>query len=62
MAKESKVRRVKRKPWTRELVVELKKHSKAKTAVVKIAKMMKRTPGAIRQKGALVGIPLGHHR
>ena len=62
MAKESKVRRVKRKPWTRELVVELKKHSKAKTSVVKIARMMKRTPAAIRQKGVQLGIPLGHRR
>jgi hypothetical protein len=55
----------KRKPrvaWTKAHLKELKTHSKAKTAVKKIAKAMKRTEGAVRQKGFALGIPLGHQR
>jgi hypothetical protein len=42
--------------------VVAKAHSKAKTTVKKIAKTMKRTEGAVRQKGFALGIPLGHRR
>jgi hypothetical protein len=48
--------------WTKAHLKELKIHSKAKTAVKKIAKAMKRTEGAVRQKGFALGIPLGHQR
>jgi hypothetical protein len=48
--------------WTKEHVRELKNHSKAKTPVRKISKGMKRTEGAVRQKGFTLGIPLGHQR
>jgi hypothetical protein len=51
-----------RKPWTDEDVHELKLHSKAKTPVAKVAKAMKRTEGAVRQKAKTIGIGLGHRR
>jgi hypothetical protein len=51
-----------RNPWTKEDVRELKAHSKAKTPVAKVAKAMKRTEGAVRQKAKTVGIGLGHRR
>ena len=55
----------KRKPrveWSKAHLRELKAHSKAKTAVKKIAKVMKRTEGALRQKAFAIGLPLGHRR
>jgi hypothetical protein len=51
-----------RKPWTKEDTHKLKARSKAKTSVVKIAKAMKRTEGAVRQKATTIGIGLGHRR
>lgn len=48
--------------WTKEDVHELKAHSKARTPVSKIAKAMKRTEGAIRQKALVIGIGIGHRR
>ena len=51
-----------RKPWTKEDIRELKAHSKAKTPVAKVAKAMKRTEGAVRQKATAIGIGLGHRR
>jgi hypothetical protein len=62
MAKKVKKRKAKRVPWTRALQAELRKHSKAKTPVVKIAKMMKRTVGSLRQQALKLGISLGHRR
>ena len=38
------------------------KHSKAKTRVDVVAKSLKRTTGAIRQKAYALGIPVGHRR
>jgi hypothetical protein len=49
-------------PWTKEELRELKAHSKAKTAVAEVAKAMKRTEGAVRQKAKTIGIGLGHRR
>jgi hypothetical protein len=40
----------------------LKAHSKAKSPVKKISKVMKRTIGAIRQKALKLGLPIGHRR
>jgi hypothetical protein len=40
----------------------LKQHSKARTPVPKIAKLMKRTEGSLRQKALKLGIRLGHLR
>jgi hypothetical protein len=44
------------------LHAELRRHSKAKTPVAKISKMMKRTVGALRQQALKLGISLGHRR
>jgi len=49
-------------PWTKEHVRDLKAHSKSKTPVKEIAKTMKRTEGALRQKAISLGIALGHRR
>jgi hypothetical protein len=43
-------------------VRELRGHSRAKTPVARIAKVMKRTAGALRQKAYALGFPLGHRR
>ena len=51
-----------RKPWTKEDLRDLKAHSKAKTPVVQVAKAMKRTESAVRQKAKTIGIGLGHRR
>jgi len=60
MAKKA-VRR-KRVEWSKTHVQQLKQHSRAKTPVRKIAKTMKRTEGALRQKAFALGLPLGHQR
>ena len=57
-----KVKRDKRKSWTKELHAALRRHSKAKTPVAKISKLMKRTAGALRQQALKLGISLGHRR
>jgi hypothetical protein len=51
-----------RNPWTKDDVGELKAHSKARTPVPNVAKSMKRTEGAVRQKAKSIGIDLGHRR
>jgi hypothetical protein len=51
-----------RSPWTKDDLRELKAHSKARTPVVKVAKAMKRTEAAVRQKAKTIGIGLGHRR
>jgi len=60
--KTAKKARAKRVAWSSAHERELRQHSKGKTPVAKIAKMMKRTPGALRQKARSLGIPLGHRR
>ena len=67
MAKKSKKKsstkkRSKRQAWTRDLVADLRRYSKQKLRVTEIAKMTKRTVGAIRAKGVQLGLPLGHRR
>ncbi|WP_247488594.1 MULTISPECIES: hypothetical protein [unclassified Bradyrhizobium] len=57
-----KKKQVVRREWTASDVKELKAHSKARTPVVKIAKMTKRTEGSLRQKALYLGIGLGHQR
>jgi hypothetical protein len=51
-----------RKPWTKDDVRELRAHSKAQTPVAQVAKALKRTEGAVRQKALTIGIGLGHRR
>jgi hypothetical protein len=60
VAKKS-VRRV-IKPWTKDDVKTLKAHSKARTPVTKVSKVMKRTVGALRRRAGILGVGLGHRR
>jgi hypothetical protein len=50
------------KPWTKEDVRMLKAHSKARTPVAKVSKVMKRTVGALRRRAGILGVGLGHRR
>jgi hypothetical protein len=52
----------KRVAWTKAHERELKTHSRKKTPVTSIAKAMKRTAGALRQKAHAMGLSLGHRR
>jgi hypothetical protein len=61
MAK-AKKKRPTRKPFTAADIKLLKQHSKARTPVSKIVKLMKRTEGSLRQKARKLGIGLGHQR
>jgi hypothetical protein len=61
MAKKTTTKR-KRVLWTKSMEAELRRHSKAKLPVDKIAKVMKRTVGALRQKAMQLEIGLGHQR
>jgi hypothetical protein len=56
----SKSKTTVRSPWTKDDLRELKAHSRAKTPVVKVAKALKRTEGAVRQKAKSIGVRLGH--
>jgi len=60
MAKKTK--RAKRREWSKEDVREIKGHSRARTPVAKMSKLMKRTAGALRQKAFDLGLSLGHRR
>jgi hypothetical protein len=55
-------KRVVRRGWTRTDVKELRQHSKDKSRVTTISRVLKRTPGALRQKARALGISLGHQR
>ena len=59
MAKKKVLARV---PWTKDDVRALKAHSKARTPAAQVAKAMKRTEAAVRQKAKTIGIGLGHRR
>jgi hypothetical protein len=50
------------KPYTPSDIKLLKQHSKARTPVLKISRVMKRTEGSLRQKALKLGIGLGHLR
>ncbi len=52
----------KRVAWTKENIRDLKAHSKSKTPVAKISKLMKRSEGALRQKALALDISIGHRR
>ena len=47
-----------RREWTKEDVRELKTLARQKTPVEKIAKSLKRTPGATQQKAFTLGVSL----
>jgi hypothetical protein len=55
-------KKIGRREYTKADVRELRAHSKARTPVVKIAKMTKRTVGSLRQKALKLGLRLGHQR
>ena len=48
----------KRREWTKDDVRELKTLARQKTPVRKIAKALKRTPGATQQKAFTLGVSL----
>ena len=63
MAKKAmKKSRTKRRAWTKADVASLRSHSRSKTPVVSIARTLKRSAGAIRQKALSLGLPIGHRR
>jgi hypothetical protein len=63
MAKRAKkTKRGKRVEWTKAHERELRDHSRKKTPVKTIARAMRRTPGALRQKAYAMGVSLGHRR
>jgi hypothetical protein len=62
VAKKAKRKIVVRREYTSADVKELRMHSKAKTPVVKIAKLTRRSVGSLRQKALKLGIRLGHRR
>ena len=62
VAKKATKKKVIRKDYTTSDVKLLKMHSKARTPVSKLAKLMKRSEGSLRQKALKLGIGLGHQR
>lgn len=52
----------KRKEYTKVDVKLLKEHSKARTPVAKLSKLMKRSECSLRQKARSLGVGLGHQR
>lgn len=52
----------KRREYTKEDVKLLRGHSKARTPVARISRLMKRSEGSLRQKARVLGIGLGHQR
>jgi hypothetical protein len=49
-----------RQAWTKEQVADLRRHSKAKTRVMRLEKIFKRSSGTLRQKARTLGLSLGH--
>ena len=62
MPKKAKKKIVVRREYTKADVKELRTHSKAKTPIVKIAKLTRRSVGSLRQQALKLGIRLGHRR
>lgn len=58
----AKKKKVARREYSKADVKELRVHSKAKTPVIKVAKLTKRSVGSLRQKAPKLGIRLGHRR
>jgi hypothetical protein len=62
VAKKATKTKTSRKEYTATDVKLLKAHSKARTPVLKLTKLMKRSEGSLRQKALTLGIGLGHQR
>jgi len=60
MAKKRKRRAY--KVWTTDDLKTLRQHSRAKTPVAKISKLLKRTEATIRMKAYALSLSVGHHR
>jgi len=58
----TKKKKLTRKPYSAADIKLLKQHSKARTPVTKIARLMKRSEGSLRQKALKLEISLGHRR
>ena len=61
MAKKTK-KRAARRPWSKQDERELRNHSKNKSTIKTVVRLMKRTAGALRQKAFSLGLSLGHRR
>jgi hypothetical protein len=57
----AKAKRVVRRAWTKDDVRTMKTMAKAKSGVAKIAKALKRTPGATTVMAAKLGVSLSRH-
>ena len=62
VAKKAAKRKIARKEYEASDIKLLKMHSKARTPVSKLAKLMKRSEGSLRQKVMKLEIGLGHQR
>jgi hypothetical protein len=62
MVMAKKAKKTIRREYTKADVRELRAHSKARTPISKVTKLMKRTEGSLRQKALKLGIGLGHQR
>jgi hypothetical protein len=51
---------VKRQAWNKAQVAELRRHSKARTRVMRLEKIFKRSGATLRQKARTLGLSLGH--
>jgi hypothetical protein len=60
--RQTKKRRAKRRPWTKQDERELRSHSKNKSPLKSVVRSMKRTAGALRQKAFSLDLSLGHRR
>lgn len=50
------------KTWTKDDLRALRQHSRAKTPVSKISKLLKRTEATVRMKAYTLGFSVGHRR
>jgi hypothetical protein len=62
VAKKATRKKVARKEYTASDVKMLRMHSKARTPVSKLTKLLKCSEGSLRQKALKLGIGLGHQR
>jgi hypothetical protein len=62
VAKKATKKKIVRREYTASDVKLLKTHSKARTPMSKLRRLMKRSEGSLRQKALTLGIGLGHQR
>jgi hypothetical protein len=62
MALNKRIKRAARKPWTTIDERNLRQHSKARTPAKRVARQMRRSEGATRQKAHSMGLSLGERR